>query len=118
MAIDIPVRAALRAADAGEEPIVFIELQYADYSGEDDIERQIGTLSLRRVSASRFGRRTRTWMRCQNSFPLGGHLVPTTRSQAPPRAEVLIVLVVVPTLCLLAAEYLNNRSSRRTQTCR
>jgi hypothetical protein len=61
MAIDIPVRTAHRAADTGEEPIVFIELQYDDYSGEDDIERQIGTSGLRRVSASRSGRRpTRT----------------------------------------------------------
>ena len=39
MAIDIPIRAAHRVANTGEEPLVFIEVQHGTYFGEDDIER-------------------------------------------------------------------------------
>ena len=39
MAIDIPKLAAHRVANTGEQPLVFIEVQYGDYFGEDDIER-------------------------------------------------------------------------------
>jgi mannose-6-phosphate isomerase-like protein (cupin superfamily) len=39
MAIDIPVRAAHRAANPAEEPLVFIEVQHGDSFAEDDIER-------------------------------------------------------------------------------
>ncbi len=38
-AIDIPRGAAHRIANAGEAPLVFIEVQHGDYFGEDDIER-------------------------------------------------------------------------------
>jgi mannose-6-phosphate isomerase len=38
-AIDIPLGAAHRVANAGHESLVFIEVQYGDYFGEDDIER-------------------------------------------------------------------------------
>ena len=38
-AIDIPLGAAHRVANAGHEPLVFIEVQHGDYFGEDDIER-------------------------------------------------------------------------------
>lgn len=38
-AIDIPRTAAHRIANAGEETLVFIEVQHGDYFGEDDIER-------------------------------------------------------------------------------
>lgn len=39
MAVDIPVGAAHRVANAGEGLLVFIEVQHGDYFGEDDIER-------------------------------------------------------------------------------
>jgi mannose-6-phosphate isomerase-like protein (cupin superfamily) len=38
-AIDIPLKAAHRIANPGNEPLVFIEVQRGDYFGEDDIER-------------------------------------------------------------------------------
>ncbi len=38
-AIDIPRGAAHRIANAGEGPLVFIEVQHGDYFGEDDIIR-------------------------------------------------------------------------------
>jgi mannose-6-phosphate isomerase len=38
-AIDIPVGAAHRVANPGEEPLVFIEVQHGESFGEDDIER-------------------------------------------------------------------------------
>jgi mannose-6-phosphate isomerase len=38
-AIDIPRGAAHRIANAGAEPLVFIEVQHGDYFGEDDIIR-------------------------------------------------------------------------------
>lgn len=38
-AIDIPLGAAHRIANLGEEDLVFIEVQHGDYFGEDDIER-------------------------------------------------------------------------------
>jgi mannose-6-phosphate isomerase len=37
--IDIPVTAAHRVENCGQEPAVFIEVQHGDYFGEDDIER-------------------------------------------------------------------------------
>lgn len=37
--IDIPREAAHRIGNAGEKPLVFIEIQYGDYFGEDDIVR-------------------------------------------------------------------------------
>ena len=37
--IDIPVGAAHRVENAGDEPLVFIEVQTGTYFGEDDIER-------------------------------------------------------------------------------
>jgi mannose-6-phosphate isomerase len=37
--IDIPLGAAHRVANMGEEPLVFIEVQHGEYFGEDDIER-------------------------------------------------------------------------------
>src|SRR4051812_845425 len=46
-------------------------------------------------------------------FLLGGHLAPTTPYQARDAYEVLIVLAVAPTLCLLAAERLNKAISKR-----
>ena len=39
MAIDIPIGTAHRVANTGAEPLVFIEVQYGTYFGEDDIER-------------------------------------------------------------------------------
>lgn len=38
-AIDIPIGAAHRIANPGEETLVFIEVQRGDYLGEDDITR-------------------------------------------------------------------------------
>ena len=38
-AVDIPRRAAHRIANAGAEPLVFIEVQHGDSFAEDDIER-------------------------------------------------------------------------------
>lgn len=38
-AVDIPVGAAHRVANGGEQPLVFIEVQTGTYFGEDDIER-------------------------------------------------------------------------------
>jgi mannose-6-phosphate isomerase len=38
-AIDIPLGAAHRMANAGPEPLVFIEVQHGDYFGEEDIVR-------------------------------------------------------------------------------
>jgi mannose-6-phosphate isomerase len=38
-AIDIPLGAAHRIANAGPEKLVFIEVQHGSYFGEDDIER-------------------------------------------------------------------------------
>lgn len=38
-AIDIPMCAAHRIANVGEDSLVFIEVQHGDYFGEDDIER-------------------------------------------------------------------------------
>jgi glycosyltransferase involved in cell wall biosynthesis len=38
-AIDIPIRAAHRVANSGDEPLVFIEVQRGSYLGEDDIVR-------------------------------------------------------------------------------
>lgn len=38
-AIDIPIGAAHRVENPGEELLVFIEVQQGDYLGEDDIER-------------------------------------------------------------------------------
>ena len=37
--IDIPREAAHRVGNVGENPLVFIEIQYGDYFGEDDIVR-------------------------------------------------------------------------------
>jgi len=37
--IDIPRQAAHRIANVGKNPMVFIEIQYGDYFGEDDIVR-------------------------------------------------------------------------------
>jgi mannose-6-phosphate isomerase len=37
--IDIPRGAAHRIANAGEHPLVFVEVQHGDSFGEDDIER-------------------------------------------------------------------------------
>jgi len=37
--IDIPRQAAHRIGNVGENPLVFIEIQYGDYFGEDDIVR-------------------------------------------------------------------------------
>ena len=37
--IDIPVKAAHRAANEGSRDLVFIEIQRGDYFGEDDIVR-------------------------------------------------------------------------------
>lgn len=39
MAIDVPVGAAHRVANAGEDLLVFVEVQHGEYFGEDDIER-------------------------------------------------------------------------------
>ena len=38
-AIDIPLGGAHRIANAGNEPLVFIEVQHGSYFGEDDIVR-------------------------------------------------------------------------------
>jgi mannose-6-phosphate isomerase len=38
-AIDVPQGAAHRIENAGNDPLVFIEVQVGDYFGEDDIER-------------------------------------------------------------------------------
>jgi mannose-6-phosphate isomerase len=38
-ALDIPRQAAHRAANAGDGPLVFIEIQRGDYLGEEDIVR-------------------------------------------------------------------------------
>jgi mannose-6-phosphate isomerase len=38
-AVDIPAGAAHRIASGGPDPLVFIEVQYGSYFGEDDIER-------------------------------------------------------------------------------
>jgi mannose-6-phosphate isomerase len=38
-AIDIPLGAAHRMANLGDELLVFIEVQRGSYLGEDDIER-------------------------------------------------------------------------------
>jgi mannose-6-phosphate isomerase len=38
-AIDIPIGAAHRIANAGPLDLVFIEVQHGDYFGEDDIQR-------------------------------------------------------------------------------
>lgn len=38
-AVDVPVEAAHRIANAGGEPLVFIEVQHGDSFGEGDIER-------------------------------------------------------------------------------
>jgi mannose-6-phosphate isomerase len=38
-AIDIPCGAAHRIANAGDEMLVFVEVQHGSYFGEDDIER-------------------------------------------------------------------------------
>jgi mannose-6-phosphate isomerase-like protein (cupin superfamily) len=38
-AVDVPMGAAHRIANAGSEPLVFIEVQRGSYFGEDDIER-------------------------------------------------------------------------------
>jgi mannose-6-phosphate isomerase-like protein (cupin superfamily) len=38
-AIDIPVGTAHRCENPGTEPLVFIEVQYGSYFGEDDIVR-------------------------------------------------------------------------------
>jgi len=38
-AIDIPMGAAHRIANTGDDNLVFIEVQHGDYFGEDDIER-------------------------------------------------------------------------------
>jgi mannose-6-phosphate isomerase len=38
-AIDIPMGAAHRIANPGADDLVFVEVQYGDYFGEDDIER-------------------------------------------------------------------------------
>lgn len=38
-AIDIPLQAAHRVANRGEETLIFIEVQRGSYLGEDDIER-------------------------------------------------------------------------------
>jgi mannose-6-phosphate isomerase-like protein (cupin superfamily) len=38
-AIDIPLSAAHRIANPGDDTLVFIEVQQGDYFGEDDIER-------------------------------------------------------------------------------
>ncbi len=37
--IEVPKGAPHRVANAGEDPLVFVEIQVGDYSGEDDIER-------------------------------------------------------------------------------
>ena len=37
--IDIPIGAAHRCENRGEEPVVFIEVQHGTYFGEDDIVR-------------------------------------------------------------------------------
>jgi len=37
--VDIPLGAKHRVGNPGAEPLVFIEVQYGDYFGEDDIER-------------------------------------------------------------------------------
>lgn len=41
-AIDIPTGAAHRIANPGQADLVFVEVQWGDYSGEDDIERLDG----------------------------------------------------------------------------
>jgi mannose-6-phosphate isomerase len=38
-AVDVPVGAAHRIANTGDEPLVFVEVQTGDYFGEDDIVR-------------------------------------------------------------------------------
>lgn len=38
-AIDIPLGAAHRVRNSGDEPLVFVEVQQGDYFGEDDIVR-------------------------------------------------------------------------------
>jgi mannose-6-phosphate isomerase-like protein (cupin superfamily) len=38
-AVDIPVGTAHRCENPGDEPLVFIEVQYGTYFGEDDIVR-------------------------------------------------------------------------------
>lgn len=38
-ATDIPVGAAHRVANPGDDTLMFIEVQHGDYFGEDDIER-------------------------------------------------------------------------------
>jgi mannose-6-phosphate isomerase-like protein (cupin superfamily) len=38
-AVDIPTGAAHRVENAGDEPLVFVEVQTGTYFGEDDIER-------------------------------------------------------------------------------
>ncbi len=38
-AIDIPIGAAHRVQNPGEQPLVFVEVQRGDYFGEDDIVR-------------------------------------------------------------------------------
>jgi mannose-6-phosphate isomerase len=38
-AVDVPIGAAHRMANTGEQPLVFVEVQRGDYCGEDDIER-------------------------------------------------------------------------------
>jgi mannose-6-phosphate isomerase len=38
-AVDVPVGAAHRMANTGDDLLVFVEVQTGDYFGEDDIER-------------------------------------------------------------------------------
>jgi mannose-6-phosphate isomerase len=38
-AIDVPVGTAHRIASVGDEPLLFVEVQFGDYFGEDDITR-------------------------------------------------------------------------------
>ena len=38
-AVDVPVGAAHRIANTGDEPLVFVEVQHGEYFGEDDIVR-------------------------------------------------------------------------------
>jgi mannose-6-phosphate isomerase len=38
-AVDVPVGAAHRVHNTGQDPLVFVEVQHGDYFGEDDIVR-------------------------------------------------------------------------------
>lgn len=65
------------------------------------------------TGSSRFSRSVRTWMRCQQFFHLGGHLVRTTPFESRDIDEVLVVVLVAPTFFDIAAEPRSKQSTRR-----